>query len=151
MKNSRKHSNVVLFVLHGLNKTYNKLYCYPSQVKILSLLCDFQDIHIAIATLNRWLRDMEDKGYIIRVRRIKKDKRRGILFKSTLYKITVLGYHALKQSGISVWREIKAISQKGIKAGEHVLGKFKGPVSMKTILASTGMFGIKGKVYIEEK
>lgn len=150
MKNSRKHSNLVLSVLHGLNKCYNKLYCYPSQVKILALLCDFQDTNIAIATLNRWLRDMEDKGYIIRVRRIKKDKRRGIMFKSTLYKITVLGYHALKQTGVSVWREIKAISEKGIKAGEHALGKFKGPVSMKTILASTGMFGIKGKVFIEE-
>lgn len=150
MKNSRKHANVVLSVLHGLNKAYNKLYCYPSQVKILTLLCNFQDIHIAIATLNRWLRDMEEKGYIIRIRRIKKDKRRGILFKSTLYKITVLGYHALKQTGVSVWREIKAITEKGLKAGQDALSKFKGPVSMKTILASTGMFGIKGKVYIDE-
>lgn len=151
MKNSRKHTNLVLSVLHGLNKSFDKLYCYPSQVKILALLSSFQDTHIAIATLNRWLRDMEDKGYIIRVRRIKKDKRRGILFKSTLYKITVLGYHVLKQTGVSVWREIKAISQKGIKAGEHALSKFTGPVSMKTILASTGMFGIKGKIFIEEK
>ena len=151
MKNPRKHANLVLSVLHGLNGIYNKLYCYPSQVKILALLSNFQDTEIGIATLNRWLRDMEDRGYIIRVRRIKRDKRRGILFKSTLYKITLLGYRALKQAGVNVWREIKAISQNGLKAGEHALKKFTGPVSMKTILASTGMFGIKGKVIIEEK
>lgn len=151
MKNPRKHANLVLSVLHGLNSTYKKLYCYPSQVKILALLCNFQDTEIAIATLNRWLRDMEDRGYIIRVRRIKRDKRRGILFKSTLYKITLLGYRALKQGGVNVWREIKAISQNGLKAGEHALNKFTGPVSLKTILASTGLFGIKGKLIIEEK
>ncbi len=151
MKNPRKHANLVLSVLHGLNSVYNKLYCYPSQVKILALLSNFQDTKIGVATLNRWLRDMEDRGYIIRVRRIKRDKRRGIMFKSTLYKITLLGYRALKQAGVNVWREIKAISQKGLKNGEHALRKFKGPVSMKTILASTGLFGIKGKVFIQEQ
>ncbi len=151
MKNSRKHATPVIATLHALNSKYRKLYCYPSQVKILSLLESRQGVNIAIATLNRWLRDLEDKGYINRVRRIKKDKRRGILFKSTLYKITIQGYYALKMTGVSVWREIKAITAQGIKAGEHALRKFTGPVSMKTILGSTTMFGVKQKTFIVEK
>jgi len=151
MKNSRKQATPIIATLHALNSKYKKLYCYPSQVKILDLLESRQGVKIAIATLNRWLRDLEDKGYIIRVRRIKRDKKRGILFKSTLYKITIEGYHALKMTGVSVWREIKAITAQGIKAGERALSKFTGPVSMKTILGSTTMFGVKRKTFIVEK
>jgi DNA-binding transcriptional ArsR family regulator len=151
MKNSRRQAVPVLATLHKLNLKYNKLYCYPSQLKIMALLSLYQDINIAIATLNRWLRDLEDKGYVIRVRRIKRDRRRGIMFKSTLYKITIEGYQALKGTGVSVWREIKAITAAGIKAGERALGKFKGPVALKTILGSTTMFGVKQKTFILEK
>ena len=110
-----------------------------------------QDMRLSIATLNRWLRVIEDKGYIIRTRRIKRDPERGIIFKSTLYKITLLGYRALRVKGINVWREIKAITAQGIVAGGRALKKFKGPVSMKRILGSTGMFGVKQKTFILEK
>jgi len=68
-----------------------------------------------------------------------------------LYKITLQGYQALHATGVSVWREIKELTTQGIKAGERALGKFSGPVSMKTILGSTTMFGVKGKAFIVEK
>lgn len=151
MKNTRRQGTPILSTLHHLNSRHGKLYCYPSQVKILDLLCVYQGCNIAIATLNRWLRDLEEKGYLIRTRRIKRDKHKGIMFKSTLYKITVLGYHALKMTGVSVWREIKAISEQGLKGASKALKKFSGAVSMKTILASTGMFGIGKNTYILEK
>lgn len=151
MRNTRRQALPILAVLLGLNQKYNKLYCYPSQVKIMELLSVYQGVDIAIATLNRWLRDLEDKGYIIRVRRIKRDRVKGILFKSTLYKITLVGYHALKMTGVNVWREIKAITEQGIRIGARALKKFSGPVSMKTILGSTGMFGVGQKTYILEK
>jgi len=151
MRNSRRQATPILSTLHRLNGKYGKLYCYPSQVKLMALLSAYQGIDIAIATLNRWLRDLEDKGSIIRGRRIMRDKKRGIMFKSTLYKITLRGYHGLRGTGLSVWREIKAITTEGIKAGERALSKFSGPVSMKTILGSTTMFGVKQKTFLVEK
>jgi len=151
MKNSRKQALPILATFNALNKKHGKLYCYPAQLKIMSLLALYHDTLISIATLNRWLRDLEEKGYIIRTRRIRKDKRLGIMFRSTLYKITILGYSTLKAAGVSVWREIKAITVAGIKAGERALSKFTGPISMKTVVASLGMFGRNGKTYILEK
>lgn len=148
MKNGRTHAIPILSTLSALNKKYNKLYCYPSQLTILGLLSIYHETKISIATLNRWLRDMEDNGLMIRVRRIKKHKRKGILFKSTLYKITIKGYQALSSCGVSVWREIKAITVQGIKEGERALKKFSGPVSLKTILGCTTMFGVGQKTYI---
>jgi len=151
MKNSRKQALPILATLNALNKKYGKLYCYPGQLTIMVLLAMYHDTNIAIATLNRWLRDLEDKGYIIRVRRIRRDKKLGRVFQSTLYKITILGYQALKATGVSVWREIKELTAQGVKAGERALSKFSGPVSMKTILGSTTMFGLKQKAYLVEE
>lgn len=151
MKNTRKQALPVLAVLNHINKKYEKLYCYPAQVTIMALLSVYQDTNIAIATLNRWLRDMEDKGYIIRVQRMHRDKKLGTVFQSTLYKITVLGYQALHAAGVTVWKEIKATVTAGIKSGERALSKFSGPVSLKTILGSTTMFGLKQKTWIVDK
>lgn len=151
MKNSRKQALPVLATLNALNKKYGKLYCYPSQLRIMWLLALYHDTNIAIATLNRWLRDLEDKRYIKRTRRIRKDKRRGIIFKSTLYVITIQGYQALKATGVSVWREIKALTVHGIRSGERALGKLKGPVSMKTVVDAMGIFGGNNKTCLLEK
>ena len=151
MKNSRRQALPVLATLNALNKKYGKLYCYPAQLTIMALLGLYHDTNIAIATLNRWLRDLEDKGYIIRVRRIRRDKKLGTVFQSTLYKITILGYQALKATGVDVWRELKELMTQGIKAGNRALSKFSGPVSLKTILAAPMMFGVGQKTWITEK
>ena len=141
----------ILATLHKINQKYGKMYCYPSQKTLLALLDVRQGLCISIATLNRWLLAAEREGFLIRTRRIRNDPERGIIFKSTLYKITLKGYWALKMLGVSVWREMKAITAQGLKAAAHTLGKFKGPVAMKTILGATGMFGIKQKTFILEK
>jgi len=88
---------VLLFKIMEKNK---KDYCFPSQKKILELLDIRQGIKQSRATLNRWLRVIEDSGYIVRRRRIKKDPVRGLMFKSTLYFITLKGCKLLTRMGV---------------------------------------------------
>lgn len=92
---------------HTQNK-YNKDYSWPSQETILSNMGKYQRIKKARATLNRWLRLLEDEKYLIRRRRIKKDPVLGLMFKSTLYKITIKGYRLLSSFGVDVSKEIAA-------------------------------------------
>ena len=88
---------ILLFKIMEKNK---KDYCFPSQKKILELLDIRQNIKQSRATLNRWLRVIEDAGYIVRRRRIKRDPIKGMMFKSTLYFMTLKGLHLLKRMGV---------------------------------------------------
>jgi len=148
MKNSPRQVVPIVATLNTLNRKYGKLYCYPSQIKILELLDLYQGIKIGIATLNRWLRDAEDKQYLIRIRRIKRDKKLGLLFQSTLYKITIKGYHALGRTGVRVYEQLKATWADGIRSGARRLAKYEGPVPLKAIIESTMMFGGKKTKFI---
>jgi len=90
----------ILVLLFKVMSAYKKDYCYPSQKKILELLDIRQGIKQSKATLNRWLRVIEDAGYIVRRRRIKKHPVYGTVFKSTLYFMTLKGCHLLKKMGV---------------------------------------------------
>lgn len=105
----------VLPILYGLNVKYSKKYCFPGQKKIMSLLINFRDLKISIASLNRWLRVLEDEEYIKRRRRIKYDKKRGTMFQSTLYHITKKGYNRLALSIGDVWKWFNSINGNGVK------------------------------------
>jgi len=100
----------VLSILYKLNCRYKKRYCFPSQQKIIDLLGKYQKIERTVRTLNRWLKSLEDKKYIKRTRRIRRDPVVGYVFKSTLYKITKKGYIALWRSGIDCFDKIKKFS-----------------------------------------
>ena len=102
-------SSDILASLHAVSKKHKKLYCYPSQKKILELLKRYHKIKISIATLNRWLRAAEDEGLIRRTRRIKHDKKLGMLFDSTMYEITLKGYYHLMYLGVKVFNIIKKL------------------------------------------
>jgi DNA-binding transcriptional ArsR family regulator len=97
-------------ILYGLSKSYGKRYCFPSQKKILELLKARFKIGISIASINRWLRVIEDAGYIKRTRRIRRDKKLGMVFQSTLYTITWRGYRLLVNCGIAAWNEVKNLA-----------------------------------------
>lgn len=99
----------VLSVLYNLNRHHKKYYCFPSQIKILELLEKFQGICRCERTLNRWLRVIEDQGYIRRRRRIRSDPDRGTVFQSTLYLITRKGYQLLARAGVNCWNILKKI------------------------------------------
>ena len=90
----------ILVLLFKVMATYKKDYCYPSQKKILELLDIRQGIKISKATLNRWLRVSEDEGYFIRRRRLQRDPVHGMVFKSTLYFITLKGCRLLTKMGV---------------------------------------------------
>jgi len=94
-------------LLWGLSNSFGKDYCFPSQNKILGLLKERFKISISIATINRWLKVVEMNGYIKRTRRIRHDKKLGMVFQSTLYHITRKGYRLLTNYGVVAWKEIK--------------------------------------------
>ncbi|GAI53429.1 unnamed protein product, partial [marine sediment metagenome] len=87
---------------------YKKDYSYPAQETALSNMEKYQRLKISRATLNRWMRVINDSKYLIRRRRIKRDPRYGLMFKSTLYKITIKGYRLLQAFGVDVSKEIAA-------------------------------------------
>lgn len=103
----------VLPILYGLNVKYGKKYCFPGQEKILSLLEDFRDLKLSIATINRWLKVLQDEGYIKRKRRTRQDKKLGMVFQSTMYKIRKKGYRRLARIMEGVWDWYYSINGNG--------------------------------------
>jgi len=97
----------ILYTLLKIQRKYEKDYSFPSQLKILELLVSRQKLKKSIATLNRWLRVTEDDKYLIRRRRIRREKNYGTIFKSTLYKLTIKGYWLLHRMGVDVRDEIR--------------------------------------------
>lgn len=102
----------ILSIIQGLSKFHGKKYCYPSQKKVLELLKNRLGIRISIATLNRYLRVIEDKGLLRRIRRLKRDHVKGMIFQSTIYIITYKGYTLLQNMGAMVWKFIQRVSKK---------------------------------------
>jgi len=111
-------------IMWGLSRHHGKKYCYPSQRKIMELLKKRFKIRISIATINRWLLVIEKNGYIKRTRRIRRDKKLGMVFQSTLYQITWKGYRLLVNCGITEWNEVKDL-------GARVKEKVTRPLAKK--------------------
>lgn len=76
----------ILMTLIGVAKCHNKPYCFISQAKQLDLLHRFHSWNISRRTLNRRLRELEDEGYFIRIRRHIKAPDGHLVLRSTLYK-----------------------------------------------------------------
>lgn len=104
--NERQKAHPVLLTLVKIQRKYNKEYSFPSQEKIIELMDLRQGIRKSRATINRWLRVVQDSKYLIRRRRIKRHPLHGMIFKSTLYKITIKGYRLLQMFGVDVSKEI---------------------------------------------
>lgn len=120
--NTQTKAFPLLSIVHGLSEYHHKHYCYPSQVKFKELLQDRLGVVISIATLNRWLRVVEDMGYLQRKRRIRKDKRLGLIFKSTMYFMTYQGYLLLARQGVNVWSKVKEFA---VKVRQALVSKSK--------------------------
>lgn len=98
----------ILLHLLRVQQKYNKDYSHPSQKTICERMEKYQGVKKSVPTLNRWMRVVEDTKYLIRKRRIKRDPEHGIVFKSTLYKITIKGLRLLANFGVDVRKEIAA-------------------------------------------
>jgi hypothetical protein len=97
----------ILTTLLKIQHKYSKDYSWPAQQKILQLLESYQGLKKSRATLNRWLAAAQEKKYLIRRRRIILHPAHGMIFKSTLYKITIKGYRLLAAMGVMVSAEIQ--------------------------------------------
>ncbi len=101
--NITRKSLPVLLTLHKLNSYFQKLYCFPSQSKLVSLLSKFTGLKISRRQLNYDLAAMVKGGLIRRIRRHRRTKHRGMEFRSTLYEITLKGYLLLFRAGVITW------------------------------------------------
>ena len=106
----------VLSTLFGVSRKYKKYYSFPSQKKICQLLSSHQGVDRSRRTLNRWLRCLEDEGIIRRRRRIRLDKKLGMVFQSTLYMITKKGYKLLYKCGVDCWNVLKKLQKSKFSA-----------------------------------
>jgi len=93
------NQNAVLFTLAAVAASHGKGYCYPSQKTILALCSQYQDSSFSIRTLNRYLLELEECAYIVRVRRHLRSKTGELIFKSTLYKFTKKFYNYIGSLG----------------------------------------------------
>lgn len=96
----------LLLTLVRIQQKHKKDYSFPSQLKLMELMGLHQGIKKSRATLNRWLRVIQDDKYLVRRRRIKRHRLYGMCFKSTLYKVTIKGYNLLSRFGVDMSKEI---------------------------------------------
>jgi len=96
MNDIKGHSkkSIILALSHVMLKQ-GKRYCYPSQKKLCEILGKYYSNPIKRRALNYHLRHLEDKQYISRTRRIKKEPDGSLKFASTLYFFTKRGYRFL--------------------------------------------------------
>jgi hypothetical protein len=145
------YTTPLLTVFLKVQRKYDKDYSWPSQLTILNLLDVHQGIIKSRRTLNRWLDLMVSSKYLIRRRRIKRHPEYGMIFKSTLYKITIKGYRTLAAMGVNVHNEIRKymawleeISPRGSRRVDPPAAQpsFKGEVEtlVKTFLKSFNSF-----------
>lgn len=108
---SIQKAHPLLLTLVKIQRKNNKDYSFPTQLTILDIMEKYQGIKKSRATLCRWLRVIEDEKYVVRRRRIKRHPIYGLMFKSTLYKITIKGLRLLSRFGIDVSKEIAAFKR----------------------------------------
>mgnify|MGYP001069787574 CR=1 FL=1 len=75
----------VLQILLSLSRGKKRVWCYPSQEKLVELLRRYHGVNISRRTLNRWLRYLESAGYIRRIRRHRRGEDGRPRFHSTVY------------------------------------------------------------------
>lgn len=108
MKTAHKTENILLIIWH-LMALYGKDYVFPTQKKLMELLKTYRKCPISRATLCRWLRDIEDHNYIHRKRRIKRHKKYGLMFDSTMYFDTIQGVKLMIALGHKASKKLSAL------------------------------------------
>jgi len=129
-----------MVVFYKMGMAHGKLYVFPSQLTIMRLLSQFHGIKISIATVNRWLKDAVEKGYIIRKPRIRRDEERGMVFQTTMYIITKFGLYKMAMAGHDVWKEIAKLPKNGFKMLQNGFRKAGDAMSFKEVLTRSELF-----------
>lgn len=78
--------DAILSTLVAVAKCHNKPYCFVSQGRVLELLEKYHSWNISRRTLNRRLKELEDEGFFVRIRRHRRALDGHLILRSTLYK-----------------------------------------------------------------
>ncbi len=75
-------------------------YIYPSQETWVKWLRNQGGLEVSRRTINRYFRELQNRMQINRIRRVKHDPIKGMLFLTTLYSLNWLGIKLLVMNGI---------------------------------------------------
>jgi len=95
MELTGQSKNSIILSLSHLMLKQGKRYCFPSQEKLCEILGKYYQNPIKRRALNYHLRHLEDRHFIARKRRIRRDDDGKMVFASTLYFFTKRGYRFL--------------------------------------------------------
>lgn len=96
-----------LVCIMSVIKKHEGNYSYASQNKYLELLKNIHKINISRRQLNYHLRDMENEGFIKRIKRHVRGEKGMLITKTTAICMTIKGYFFLAKKGIA-WALKKA-------------------------------------------
>jgi len=103
----RKEDLKICVAIWDKCRYFKNHYVYPSQVTWLKWLTNQGALAVSRRTLNRYFRAAENRLQINRIRRVKRDPIKGMVFLTTLYSLAYLGLMLLYQNGIITWPQLK--------------------------------------------
>jgi hypothetical protein len=84
----RRPERLILAVIGKLQGFHRKHYAFPAQETIVAFLARWYGVAMGRRTLNRHLNALQQGHWVSRTRRHEYRRHRGLLFRSTLYRLT---------------------------------------------------------------
>jgi len=102
-----KYDDKFLLLLWDKIQHFQRHYIFPSQETLLVWLRNQGGLDVSRRTLNRYLRNLQNRQIIGRIRRVRHDPLKGMKFASTLYSIGFLGLRKLVMIGVITFKQMK--------------------------------------------
>jgi len=102
-----KYDDKFLLLLWDKMQHFQHHYIFPSQDKLLVWLRNQGGLDVSRRTLNRYLRNLQNRQIIGRIRRVKHHPVKGMQFASTLYSIGFLGLRKLAMLGVITFKQMR--------------------------------------------
>lgn len=102
-----KYDDKFLLLLWDKMRHFKAHYVYPSQETFLKWLCNQGGLDVSRRTLNRYLRNLQNRQIIGRIRRVRRDPLKGLKFATTLYSISWLGLYKLVRLGVITFKQAR--------------------------------------------
>jgi len=102
-----KYDDKFLLLLWDKMEHFKRHYIFPSQLTLGKWLCNQGGLDVSRRTLNRYLRNLQNRQIIGRIRRVKRDPIKGMQFASTLYSIGFAGLTKLVMLGVITFKQMR--------------------------------------------
>jgi len=102
-----KEALLIITMMWDKCEHFKNHYINPSQATWLKWLRNQGGLGISRRTLNRYFRAAENRNQINRIRRVKRDPIKGMMFLTTLYSVSYAGLLLLFQTGRISWDQLK--------------------------------------------